>query len=378
MTPIINPKYSWLFLALIISISCKEQPEEINNPSINDSEIAVSKAQFKAWNMRIGRIDEKSFNEYIEVSGKIDVPPENRAIVSAIAGGYIKTSPPLVGNEVKKGDLILKIENPEFIKIQQEYLEANEQLLYLKSEYDRHQKMKMEQVISEKSFLKAESAYKTTKARHAGLKKQLQLLNISTSRVEEGVIGTTANIYAPISGSITRVNAAIGSFVTPQTEIIEIVNNDHIHLELMVFEKDIMKLKKGQVIKFIIPESSEEEFEAEIYLIGNTIDDSRTVQVHAHLLNEDQTNFIVGMFAEARIELGTQMFSAVPKSAIAGFGSDSKILVLANTSEDYYYFDVLDIDIIRYEDDLVAISSSDVDLSKSQVLLNGARLAITQ
>jgi len=52
-----------------------------------------------------------------------------------------------------------------------------------------------------------------------------------------------------------------------------------------VFEKDIMKLKKGQVIKFIIPESSEEEFEAEIYLIGNTIDDSRTVKRVKPLIN---------------------------------------------------------------------------------------------
>ena len=185
-------------------------------------------------------------------------------------------------------------------------------------------------------------------------------------------------IFTPQFREYHRVNAAIGSFVSPQTEIIEIVNNDHIHLELMVFEKDIMKLKKGQVIKFKIPESSEEEFEAEIYLIGNTIDANRTVQVHAHLLDEDQTHFIVGMFAEARVEVGIQKFSAVPKSAIAGFGSDSKILVLENTSEDHYYFKVVDIDISRYDDDLVAISSSDTDLGESQILLNGVRLAINQ
>ena len=200
MTGMIKLNYKWFLVAITIFVSCKEQQEDIHNTLIKDSGIAVSKEQFKEWNMRLGRVEEKSFNEHIEVSGKIDVPPENRAIVSAIAGGYIKTSPPLVGNQVKKGELILKIENPEFIEIQQEYLEANEQLLYLKSEYERHQKMKKEMVISEKSFLKAESAYKTTKARHTGLKKQLQLLNISTRQVEEGVIGTTANIYAPISG----------------------------------------------------------------------------------------------------------------------------------------------------------------------------------
>ena len=179
----------------------------------------------------------------------IDVPPENRAVVNATMGGYIKTTPLLVGNKVKKGEVLVTIENPEFITIQQEYMEVNEQLTFLKSEYDRQVTMKAENITSQKSYLKAKSDYKTAVARHTGLDKQLRMLNISPSRVREGEISSIVSIYAPMSGSITKVNVNKGSYVSPANEIMEIIDTDHIHLELSIFEKDIMKVKKGQEIE---------------------------------------------------------------------------------------------------------------------------------
>ncbi len=61
----------------------------------------------------------------------IDVPPENRAVINATMGGYIKTTPLLIGDNVRKGQALVTIENPEFVRLQQEYMEVNEQLTYL-------------------------------------------------------------------------------------------------------------------------------------------------------------------------------------------------------------------------------------------------------
>ena len=75
------------------------------------------------------------------------------------------------------------------------------------------------------------------------------------------------------------MNVVKGLFVSPAEEILEIIDNDHIHLELNVFEKDIMKLEKGQTIWFKIPESSSETFEAKVYLIGANIEENRTIKI---------------------------------------------------------------------------------------------------
>ena len=83
------------------------------------------------------------------------------------------------------------------------------------------------------------------------------------------------------------------------SELLEIVNTDHIHLELSVFEKDILKIKKDQKIEFKIPESSDKTFDAAVHLVGTSINTDRTIKVHGHINDEESNNFISGMYIEA-------------------------------------------------------------------------------
>ncbi|WP_341214589.1 efflux RND transporter periplasmic adaptor subunit [uncultured Wocania sp.] len=303
-----------------------------------DDRIQVNQAQFEQSKMTLGSFKEKAFPTVVSVNGMIDVPPENRAVVNATMGGYIKTTPLLIGDKVSKGQLLVTIENPEFVTIQQQYMEISEQLTYLKAEYDRQAIMKAENITSQKSFLKAESEYKTAVARHTGLEKQLRMLNISPSSVREGKISSVVSIYAPISGSITKVNVSKGTYVSPASAILEIIDNDHIHLELSVFEKDIMKIKKGQLIDFKIPEASGETYKAEVHLVGTSIEANRTIKVHGHLVDKSSNHFLTGMFVEAHIITDSLLEKALPSTAVIEVDNKNYVLVLDNKDGDTYYF----------------------------------------
>jgi membrane fusion protein, heavy metal efflux system len=149
--------------------------------------------------------------------------------------GYVKRNPLLVGDAVKKGQALITLENPEYIEIQQEYLEVAEQLKFLKADFERQETLFEEQVTSEKRFLQAESEYRRNLAMFNGLKQKLQMLNINPAAVEQGKITSEITIYAPISGSITAVDVSKGTFVGPQDRIMEIVEKEHMHLELNSF-----------------------------------------------------------------------------------------------------------------------------------------------
>jgi cobalt-zinc-cadmium efflux system membrane fusion protein len=336
--------YKITFLAaLLLTNACgtkeaKGTASENEQTSANDDRIFVSKAQFDTGKMELGTLEEKEFHNVVKAIGMIDVPPENKAIINAIMGGFIKTTPLLIGNQVKKGQQLVTIENPEFITMQQEYMEIKQQLNYLKSEYERQKTMVEENITSQKSFLKAESEYQTAMASANGLKQQLSLLNISVSAVEKGNITSIVTLYSPISGSITKVNVARGTFVAPGAPIMEIIDNDHLHLELSVFEKDIMQVKKGQEIRFTIPEASEKVFEADVYLIGTIIENNRTVNVHGHLKNESETNFLVGMFVESSIFTSSQLKKALPETTLVDIDGVYHALQLDEANENGYYF----------------------------------------
>ncbi|GAL01145.1 efflux RND transporter periplasmic adaptor subunit [Nonlabens ulvanivorans] len=375
MQRIIN-KYTFLILLLVLA-SCGEKEStsldsQTSDTHRNDDRIFVSTAQFENSKMTLGKLTQQPFPITVKTTGMIDVPPENRAVVNATMGGYIKSTPLLIGDKVRKGQVLVSIENPDFVKIQQEYLEVKEQLTYLRVEYERHQTMMDENITSQKSFLKAESSYKTINARYTGLRKQLQMLNISPSNVEAGTIVSVVNIYAPISGSITKVNVTRGTYVSPATAILEIIDNDHLHLELSVFEKDILKLQKGQKINFKIPESSNETFLADVHLIGTTIEDNRTIKVHGHINNEKEIHFLTGMFVEAGIVIDSASAKALPETAVANMDNENYVLILDETTNAGYYFTQVEVEIGQQLNQYIEIVTDSKFNDEITFLIKGA------
>lgn len=335
--------YKILLLAVIYTAaSCgeKKQTAAKSEDSINtgNSFIKVTQGQFDQLGMQLGSFEKKSFPIIISANGMIDVPPENKAVVNATMGGYIKTTPFLIGDKVKKGQTLVTIENPEFISLQQQYMEVNEQLGFLRAEYERHKIMQAENITSQKNFLKAESDYKSAVAKHTGLEKQLKMLNISPTNVKAGKLVSYVTINAPISGSITSVNVTKGTYVSPATPIMEIIDNSHVHLELNVFEKDIMNVKKEQKIIFTIPEASNKKYKAKVHLVGTAIEKNRTIKVHGHLEDEDEENFLTGMFVEAEIITEETLLNALPSTAVVKTNDHNTVLLLDKKEGDTYYF----------------------------------------
>ncbi|WP_041633195.1 efflux RND transporter periplasmic adaptor subunit [Maribacter sp. HTCC2170] len=330
--------YITFFVFAFQLTSCGENASKTESGSesevtSDDSVIQITKEQFNDSRMELGTLSEQSFPKIVQTTGMIDVPPSNKAIISSFAGGYVKNSNLLIGDKVKKGQVLATLENPEFVEIQQEYLESAQKLKYLKSEYNRQKTLVEEQISSQKNFLKAESDYKSTLAIYNGLKKKLQMLNINIQNVEAGKMSSIITLYAPIHGSITRLNVSKGTFVSPADEIMEIINTDHVHVELSVFEKDILKVKEGQRIMFKVPEAVEQTYEAEVHLVGTSIDPkNRTVKVHGHLANDENNNFAVGMFVDAQIITESISGTAIPEDAIITI--DDKQYVLLKKSDE--------------------------------------------
>ena len=369
-----NNIYKIIMLVFIATLwSCGSNEKQAEVPAdLSDDRIQVSQEQFDHSGMKLDVITEQSFPTTVNVTGMIDVPPENRAVVSATMGGYIKTTPLLIGDKVKKGQKLVTIENPEFVTMQQQYMEVDGQLSYLKSEYERQNTMVAENISSQKSFLKAESEYKTALAKHSGLRRQLTMLNISPEQVEKGNISSIATIFAPISGSITKVHVSKGTFVSPATSIMEIIDNDHIHLELSVFEKDIMQIKEGQEVEFRIPEASNQTYKGEVHLVGTSIDENRTIKVHAHLENEREANFLTGMFVEAKIITTSSKEESLPADAVAVVDGQSYVMVLDEQKDDTYYFKELGVKTLGTYDGRTALEKSSAFKPGAQFLVKGA------
>ncbi|MEX1238451.1 MAG: efflux RND transporter periplasmic adaptor subunit [Cyclobacteriaceae bacterium] len=287
--------------------------------------IVVTDAQYKAAAIEVGQIQNMPLSRKLQVNGMLDVPPQNLVTISAPMGGFVKWTKLLQGMKVKKGAVLVTLENQEYIQLQQDYLDNRSKLEFLQNEYERQQALSKENINSEKVLQQAKSQYESSRAIVKGLEAKLLMLNIRPTSLQNGEIKPVIYLYSPIDGFVTQVNVNIGQFVNGTDVMFKIVNLEHIHVELQVYEKDIRELKVGQNLTFTLINDQEPKT-ASVYLIGKEISPERTVRVHCHLDTEDPS-LLPGMFVTATIEAKTGNANVVPVDAIVNIGGQNMIFV---------------------------------------------------
>jgi cobalt-zinc-cadmium efflux system membrane fusion protein len=291
---------------------------EAETVTLNDEQAQIISIKTTKPEMRI-------ISDIVKATGMMDVPPQNLVTIAAPLGGFVSETKLLQGAKVKKGEVIVKLRHPEYIRIQQDYLETTSQLAMAEQEWNRQEALAKENINARKTLQAARNDYEKTKARHQALTATLKLIGLDAGRIQKEGIMEEIAILAPISGYVAQVNINIGMYAGPDQVMLKIIDTDHLHAELQVFEKDILKVKTGQKIRFSLSGESKERT-AKVYLVGKEISEDRTVRVHGHLDRPDGT-LLPGMFLSAVIETGTNEAGALPESCFIGFEGGDYVFV---------------------------------------------------
>lgn len=327
----------------------------------NEDLIEVTQTQFETANFELGKADSLNFSNKVSVRGTIDVPPKNKASVSTFFEGYVSETSLLIGDMVKKGDVLAELSNPDYITIQQDYVENNARLEFLESEFQRKKNLYDDQVISQKVFQETRSLYKAAQAKNNALKKKIQLMNLSSKRILNGHFSEKIKIYSPISGKVSKMFISQGTYVAKSEPMMEIIDTDHVHLELKVFEKDLNFIRSDQTIEFQIPEISDSIYEGYVRLIGAEVESDRSVKVHAHP-KEESERYKVGMFVKASFNKDTKMHLALPESAFADLDGHTYVLKLKQQDDDHYVFEKIEVEKTEQQNSFKPlITSAEVD-----------------
>ena len=336
-------------------------------------EIALSTEQYKVADVKTGKAEQRNLSSLIKVNGVLDVPPQNAVSISAPMGGYLKSAGLLQGQPVSKGQVLAVIENPEFIDIQQEYLESKSRMQFLEEELARQQELRKEEVNAAKALQQVSSEYNMMRAKISGLEQKLALIGISKNSVNAGRISRTSNLYAPISGFVTASNVNRGKYVTPSDVLFELSDKSDMHLALNVFEKDVRKLKVGLPIRFALSNETEYNRQATVYLIGKATSEDGTIPVHCHLPSSTDPSLLPGMYVKALIETSTDNLTAVPVEAVVQSDGKDYVFVLKDTAQGKFTFKMVPVIKGNEEGGYVAVDFPEgFDVSSAIIVLKGA------
>ena len=238
----------------------------------------------------------------VSFNGTLIIPPQNFASVTMLMGGTIRSTNLLPGSYVKKGTLLATLDNPDFISLQQTYLESQAQTEYLKSEYNRQLVLSKEEVASVKKMEQSKADYLSMKSKMEAAAAQLSLLGISTQSLLKNGITPALEIKAPVNGYIGKVKVNVGKYLNEGDILCEIINKQETLLRLTTYEKDLKDIRLGAKVWFRVNGMGTKTFEAKLISIGQEVDEtSRSLEVFAKVISEDP-NFRPGMYVTAQIE----------------------------------------------------------------------------
>ncbi|MGK6342175.1 efflux RND transporter periplasmic adaptor subunit [Chryseobacterium sp. DT-3] len=323
---------------LLLSCGKKEMPAEKTEEKTETGHeeapqtiASLTEEQIKSVGITLGPIEMKELTSTVKANGLLRVPNNNKATITSLYGGVIKTLNVQVGSIVKKGQVIATIANPEFIQLQEEYLTTNSRITYAEQEYRRQRELFDNDAGAKKNLQSSDAELKTLRTKKASLLRQLQMMGISPGKVNNGNMRSGLVITAPISGTVSSISAQIGSFVDVSSPVAEIIDNNSIHLDLQVFEKDLPKMRVGQIVHFKLTNNPETEYDAMVYSVGSSFEnESKTVSVHGTVTG-NKAGLIDGMNITGIVSLDKNTTPAVPNEAIVE--ADGKYYVFIRTDK---------------------------------------------
>lgn len=328
--------------------SKSENPEnKIGNPEMEEShneseveEVVLTTKQFDALQMKIDALQMRNMSGYVEANGQLEVPPQNEATITSVVGANVVSIEVIEGDKVNKGQTVAYLSHPNIIQKQTDYLNAYSNSQFLKKEFDRQKTLYDAGVGSGANYQKAEAEYQASRSMANGLEAQLKQLNVSASGVRNGTIYQRVALRSPIEGFVQKVEVKTGQYVEPQTDLMEVVDTHHVHTDLMVFEKDVYKVKEGQKVTFNVQSIPGKELTAEIYSVGKTFEQNpKALHIHAEIENKEG-NLIPGMYIQGRIQTDNSMVKAIPESAIASDGNRSFLFAAKREGNDWSFIPI--------------------------------------
>ena len=357
-----------IVFAILTSCGSKQTKTEATEETQNETTVELTDAQLKNSEIKIGKIEQRNISSLLKVNGKIEVPPQNMVSVSVPMGGYLKSTKLLAGMHISKGEVIARMEDQQYIQLQQDFLTAKAHFSSIEAEYNRQKELNQSKASSDKVFQNAQTEYLSQKILIKSLAEKLKLIGVNPDNLNENTISKSINIVSPIDGFVSQVKMNIGKYATPTDVLFELVNPSDIHLTLTIFEKDLYKISIGQKIFAYNNTNPSKKYICEIILIGKDVTPERTIQVQCHFEKYDKS-LISGMYMNAEVEVSTNNAFVIHNDGIVRFEGKQYVFLQTENKK----FEMQEVITANNENGFTQITFADsTDIRNKTFVIQGA------
>jgi HlyD family secretion protein len=243
---------------------------------------AVLRKQEAVITIQTEKVTRRNLTELVVANGKIQ--PVTQVKINPEVSGEIIEMPVKEGEQVKKGDLLVKIK-PDFYMANRNQAEASYKsslagkttaeanLQKADLEFKRNGELMQRKLISDSVFLEYKTLRDVAQAQLTSSTHQVEMSRAMLARADEELLKTT--ILAPISGTISRLNSqtgerVLGTIQNVGTEIMIIADLNEMEARVDVGETDVVLIAPGQKARLEVDAFKNKKYTGTVTEIGNS------------------------------------------------------------------------------------------------------------
>lgn len=328
-------KYVCLLMGAFLMMGCQDEKQPIppgkERDSIAGDYVSLTEEQAKAVSIELISLRRQPMSGTLQLNGKVSVNPEYLVSLSSPLGGRVSAIYTLPGKPVTKGEVIMILEDHQFIQLQQDYLTIKARLLSAEPDYLRQKELNSSKAASDKALQQAETTYRMLLADKSGLEEKLRSLHILPESLTPERIRKHIEIVSPFDGLVSRILVNKGKYVLPSDVLGELINPEGLLLYLKVFEKDLGSIFPGQQVEAYTNPEPDRKIRAQIITTGNVIHEDGSTEVIAKVIQASSMGLIAGLYVHASVALDSQEVYVLPEEALVAFQGKSYVFVSAGS-----------------------------------------------
>ncbi|WP_405563183.1 efflux RND transporter periplasmic adaptor subunit [Polaribacter sp. Asnod6-C07] len=275
----------------------------------------------------VNKITTNNNNPFLSVSGKIQAT--NSADLSTRMMGFVKNVHVNVGDKVKKGQLLVSINNTDLqakkAQVDAGIVQAQTAFTNAEKNYNRFKNLMASNSISQKEMDDMTANYQMAKA---GLESAKQMKNEINAQF------TYSNITAPFSGIITSKNIETGDMANPGMPLISLETPNNFEVIAMVPETEISQIKKGTTVNVLV-KAIDKTIQGKVSEVSTSAKNTGGQFLVKIALEKTTANILSGMFSTVQFPVerkSTSSMVLIPTEALVKNGQLSGVYTVSESN----------------------------------------------
>ena len=319
----------WLLTASLLAGCNKDDKTAAAAPPADPALVAPA-AELIAQ-LKLASVSTQPVAETLRVAGRIDFDEQRLARIGATITGRVTDIDALLGQEVKKGEVLARLNSSELSTQQLAYLRARAQLELNRRNAERAQSLFEADVIGAAELQRRQSEFQISVAETRAASDQLQLLGVTPASIDrlgkQGAVNSLTPVVSTLNGHVVERKLAQGQVVQPADALFVVADLSRLWAVAQVPEQQVNQVKVGQSVSIEVPALGNEKLVGKLIYVGQTINpETRTVLVRTELDNRDG-RLKPAMLASMLIEARAVERLVVPASAVVRENDEDHVFV---------------------------------------------------